>query len=195
MDDLRFLDPEALVNRAAFNERFEMLNQLMFGLGNQYLWSKEKDEVISYVNSSSPDAYPPAEPDGYTYTALGQLGSKVRIETGSYIGTGTYGSSNPNSIKLPFAAKMIFMSFAETADGIIGYFGGSNDSGITVMSADRFIKRDEFIYNIGFCTLTGHISSYGLLSADGLTYKWYDTGSADAQFNKVGLTYHYIAIG
>ena len=29
MDDLRFLDPEALVNRAAFNERFEVLNKLL----------------------------------------------------------------------------------------------------------------------------------------------------------------------
>ena len=59
------------------------------GLGNEYLWKKEKDGVISYVNSSSPDAYPPAKPDGYTYTALGQVANKAQIESNEYIGTGT----------------------------------------------------------------------------------------------------------
>lgn len=32
MDDLRFLDPEGLVNRSAFNERFEALNPILKGL-------------------------------------------------------------------------------------------------------------------------------------------------------------------
>lgn len=35
MDDLRFLDPEALNNREAFNERFELLNPILNSLKNE----------------------------------------------------------------------------------------------------------------------------------------------------------------
>lgn len=72
--------------------------------------STEKEEVVEqYLNSPDSDAYPPREPDGYTYTPLGQLGSKVRIETGSYIGTGTYGISNPTRIMFNFTPKIVIL--------------------------------------------------------------------------------------
>ena len=48
--------------------------------------------------------------DGYTYTALGQLGNKAQIATGSYTGTGTYGSSNPTSLTFDFEPQIIFIA-------------------------------------------------------------------------------------
>lgn len=63
-------------------------------------------EVITakfgYVNSPNPNAYP--VDDGYTYTALGQLGEKVRLATGSYTGTGS--TNTKKSITFPFKPQM-----------------------------------------------------------------------------------------
>lgn len=67
------------------------------------------DATISYqVSSTTPwyiqtnKAQPvhghAAIPANTTITYLGQLGGGARIEVGSYVGTGTYGSSNPNSL-------------------------------------------------------------------------------------------------
>lgn len=287
MDDLRFLDPEALVNRAAFNERFGMLNDLMFGLGNQYLWEKVqyspqktaisdlgvgrpivttsksstiyysnevsfsetgevslKDPVsqpdtwvltnytvlrgkyfynketgdsvtadkilwfsedanfptnlgagqilvnsgaflvsstsvnIGYVNSSSHDAYPPAEPDGYTYTALGQLGNKVRIETGSYTGTGTYGQSNPNSLTFGFVPKVVFVY----KNNDYFYPGDSWENG--------FIWVPDIAG-----TYVGSTSYNTYFTQTSQTLSWYTSGNANYQLNASGQQYNYIAIG
>ena len=55
----------------------------------------------TYVNSPDSNAYPPAVSDGYTYIALGKVGSKAQITTSTYVGTGTYGESNPNTLTIP----------------------------------------------------------------------------------------------
>lgn len=49
----------------------------------------------------------PAIPAGTTIDYLGVLGDKTRIETGSYVGTGTYGESNPNSLTFQFQPKFV----------------------------------------------------------------------------------------
>lgn len=290
MDDLRFLDPEAHNNREAFNERFGMLNQLMFGLGNQYLWEKNKltyalkygeaksfsivytasdesqdkynwqdgtywktatpiangvelggqftpnqqpadndtaknyyrslmpfyfkfsdsifyvtgvssggsssvgilvdskkdvtSEVLEvtfdgYVNSPDPSAYPPAEPDGYTYTALGQLGSKVRIETGSYTGTGTYGSSSPNSLTFGFSPDLVIILDAQ-----------SYSVTVTMVKPSKVASKSS-------ARGSGEVLS---VTWEEKTVKWYETSASDSeaarvQLNYSGTTYYYIAIG
>ena len=49
---------------------------------------KEVTGVLGYVNSPDPDAYPPSEPDGFTYSLIGRVGAFARTITGSYTGTG-----------------------------------------------------------------------------------------------------------
>ena len=49
---------------------------------------KEVTGVLGYVNSPDHDAYPPSEPDEFTYSLIGQLGSFARTIAGSYTGTG-----------------------------------------------------------------------------------------------------------
>ena len=63
--------------------------------------------LIEYLNSPNKDAYPPAVSDGYVYMPLGQLGAKTQIATGSYVGTGTYGASNPTEIYCDFPPKFV----------------------------------------------------------------------------------------
>lgn len=40
---------------------------------------------------------------------LTQLGTKAKIQTGSYVGTGTYGPDNPCSLTFDFEPKLIFL--------------------------------------------------------------------------------------
>lgn len=48
-----------------------------------------KKESYGYINSPNKNAYPPTEPDEYTYVGPKQIGSFASIETGTYVGTGT----------------------------------------------------------------------------------------------------------
>lgn len=155
-----------------------------------YIWGRlvttkkslDHIEYYGYVNSSSPDAYPPTEPDGYTYTALGQLGGFAKIETGSYTGTGTYGSSNPNTLTFEFEPKILIIS-----SPIINEY-----SNITIIYATR-----------GGVSISGPISSGGSTqvtpgmasSINNNTVYFYNNTSASRQKNESGILYDYLAIG
>lgn len=71
----------------------------------------------SYVNSPDPEAYPPKVPDGYQYSGPFQLGTFAVIETGSYVGTGTSGSSNPNTLTASGHIKAAFISQDDASAG------------------------------------------------------------------------------
>lgn len=140
----------------AYGERFSSVKEL---------------KTAGYTNSSSPDAYPPPEPDGYTYTALGQLGNKVRIETGSYTGTGTYGASNPNSLTFGFMPKIVVVGRTDSSDTSIGFICGRGNATTTIPSTIRLTWGQNFV-------------------------SWYAvTNNATYQLNAFGATYNYIAIG
>ena len=137
------------------------------------------NNLTGYVNSPSSDAYPPAVSDGDTYTLLGQLGDKVRIATGSYIGTGTYYSDNPNTLTLAFVPKFFMVGGLNTTSN--GY----------VESAGR--GRVLAICGGGLSTGYGNGNTY--YKIDGTTISWYNDNSAEQQFNGNGGKYGYIAIG
>lgn len=156
-----------------------------------YLLSTTFDVVsYGYVNSPDPNAYPPAVSDGYTYTALGQLGAKVQIATGSYTGTGTYGSANPNSLTFGFEPKLVIVWSAYQSSENYGLQPARNGNA----------WNNSFIYTKGQCRT--HIyynnTSYpNELSVVGNTFSWY-TQSNNApygQLNQSGVTYEYFAIG
>ena len=135
-------------------------------------------KTICYVNSHDPNAYPPAVSDGYTYTALGQLGSKLRIETGSYTGTGTYGDSNPNSLTFGFEPKLVVVFQDTTSSSNNGFFG-------------RLIM----INGAGNASF-GAGSNYYLTTMFNVTsVKWYSANAALLQLNYSNGRYVYVAIG
>lgn len=155
-----------------------LLSRFHGGLGNEYVWAKSDDTgIVGYVNSPAPSAYPPAEPDGYTYTALGRLGAKVQIATGSYVGTGTYGESNPNSLTFEFEPKLVIIEGDNHGQTYSGYFiSGSG---------------------VGMCNSIGRNFSV-FLTWNNDSVSWVcnpDTKSSEYQLNISGATYFYLAIG
>lgn len=148
--------------------------------------------IVCYVNSPDPNAYP--IDDGYTYVALGQLGAKVQIATGSYTGTGTYGASGAMSLTFDFAPKYVAI-----LDVI---YANSTDRGPYPLHQSNGVHNQlltEGLYTTyrryaGFSTNPTD-TTLGKKSEDGKTISWYDTASASNMFNESGSKYFYIAIG
>lgn len=132
----------------------------------------EEKVVHGYVNSPNQDAYPPSVSDGYIYTPLGLLGSKVRVATGSYVGTGTYGESNPNSLTFDFEPKLWWI------------YAYSN------------VLNEAVLDQINFCWPWGvnQISGQLRITYTENTVTWYH-GSSSNQNNDSGRYYYYFAIG
>ena len=106
----------------------------------------------------------------------------VKIETGSYTGTGTYGASNPNTLTFSFEPKIVFITYA-----------GSS----FVPGTDYFA--DSAIYLIGSSFSRVAVSGTVLnWSIDDVVLNWYTSGSAAtarSQLNQNGYMYNYVALG
>ena len=141
-----------------------------------------------YIHSSSRSAYPDSGTSGgYEYEYLGipfdNAVTAPKIETGSYVGTGTYGQANPNTLTFGFAPKLV----------IIGGGNYQNTYGSTIAIMDSAF----FMAIAGkSSSLSPDSSSYEVVSITGNSMSWYTTeNKVDYQFNLSGSVYHYIAIG
>ena len=212
----KYLDTTGLNREAGIifiptNASINYYNGRQVDIRNSYIISvgyNENRALVGYVNSPSPDAYPPAVSDGYTYTLLGQLGNKVRIATGSYTGTGTYGASNPNSLTFEFAPKIVLLTIANTGKSgntpyaypmLFGSNVGATD-GFTSYIMHTDMLSTTYKNGLGFAGIgsSNYSYTYGKKSSDGKTFSWYNTTDDSAQCNRPassGLVYHYFAIG
>ncbi len=115
-----------------------------------------------------------------------QILNGVRMATGSYVGTGAYGSNNPNRLTFDFE-PILFM-----------VFGSANTS--SLVSTGFALK--------GFGLMTSTNTSYNSTNAggslgyapniafNGKTISWYTNNEkAYNQFNAQNITYNYIAFG
>lgn len=108
--------------------------------------------------------------------------SKARIQTGSYVGTGTYGKNNPCSLTFDFPPKIVFVF--RTSDR---YQSSHNDGyGRYVMNIFAFG---------GFKIKTGSGSTDINYSISGNKLSWYSDSDSEGQINYSNETYGYIGIG
>ena len=99
----------------------------------------------------------------------------VKIETGSYVGTGTYGQSNPNTLTFPFEPKVVFVCQHGEASGTLIPMMNPNTISIGIRHGIS-----------GYVSLT---VSWGDKSVS-----WYGESHYN-QFNYNGYQYDYVAIG
>lgn len=120
--------------------------------------------------------------------------SGARIATGSYTGTGTYGSSNPNTLTFPFEPKVVFIQ---------GEWSSSVDDAVNkaiIICSNDFFETDYHVIgnSTGSQTTGGGVCN---LTVDGNTISWYlkrafqSTSNVYAQLNLSGITYTYVAFG
>lgn len=140
----------------------------------QYLYCDKMQPVTGHA----------AIPANTTITYLGQLGNRARIEVGSYVGTGTYGSSNPNTLTFGFEPQLVAI-FAPAEEG--------NNA------AKLFMLRNV----LGASILDFDGNNYGVIvtwSEKSVSWHTYLSSSSALgrytyQMNSPEYTYHYIAIG
>ena len=107
----------------------------------------------------------------------------VKIETGSYVGTGTQGVGSPNTLSFNFEPKIAFVSRYEQMFNNIGYY----------MLLIRGITNAQSGHAGGSNTS----ANYNAVSWDGNSVSWYNgiSGGQQAQLNASNTTYYYVAIG
>lgn len=182
------------INKTNVNSKAE-IEQLMLGkyvIADKYTYPHSDDipgGIVIYIPSDAtinmdPDAgswrlskYQPvtgyaAIPAGTTIEYLGKLGNKARVQVVSYVGTGTYGSSNPNSLTFDFVPKAVFLFSADTYNKCFVAYGDTTG----------------FVFDSDATTVL-HVSW------NGKNISWFNTDNDLRQHNVSGYKYRAIAIG
>lgn len=117
------------------------------------------------------------------------IATRPQIATGSYVGTGTYGASNPNTLTFEFAPEMVVIYSMADANKILLNIGGTGVHAIPTANLTTSYQAGR-----GFYYDTTPSYGYTRKAEDGKTIQWYATGPA-IQFNTTSYTYYYTAIG
>lgn len=120
-----------------------------------------------------------AIPAGTIIEYLGKLGDKARVQVVSYVGTGTCGENNKNSLTFDFPPKIILIAMAQlysnqTYTGILYPFVGCGSS---FLGSSR-----GYVYSL-------------LCNRNGNSVSWWNETDYGNQLNISGYKYTAIAIG
>lgn len=152
--------------------------------------STDGTKYVVYFSNAQPVIGYPETGSGYL-TYLGALGDKARIEVGSYVGTGTYGSENPNTLTFGFAPKVFKVLFYYSNTNLAKANWNGSETAVAFFEALSTSYQDYTGPNVTI----SYSGSWGKKSADGKTLSFYSTRDATDQLNASGYTYVYIAIG
>lgn len=104
------------------------------------------------------------------------------VAIGSYVGTGKYGSSNPNTLNFSFKPKILCISSSSAA--VCVALNGETSNGIVTRSP------------MGTGEIQNHVVTF---SVSENSISWFSNsttgGDGVVQLNKLGMTYNYTAIG
>lgn len=132
----------------------------LFGLGTDAVPDDALNAIKTLINGANANA-----------------DTKAKVATGSYTGTGTFGSSNPNSLTFDFVPLFVVVTQQST-------YGPK-----TILLVNGQTRTSH---------LTASSSSYGLtVSWNDNVVNWYansSDGTADSQLNIKGAKYYYAAI-
>lgn len=161
----------------------DMFNALAH-TGDLHVWKRTQNGEVDYPVSPNPDAYQDGTSGNTTIEYLGQLGKKVQLATGSYVGTGTYGANNPNTLTFASAPK-IWSIYAYDHNAGTGLWNTFTLSMIIPAGITSFTLPYQ-----------GSNATELTLSYNGNAVSWYtETGnSAAMQFNTSGDIYYYWAL-
>lgn len=107
---------------------------------------------------------------------------RAQIEVGTYTGTGTYGTSNKNSLTFGFVPKLVIINHGNPSS-YAGYGGKPWITGQTQVVTYTGVSGGSVSSATANCAWSDN------------TVEWYDNTSADRQLNRNGITYYYVAIG
>ena len=145
--------------------------------------------AVKEMTKAEYDALPAIDPTIF-YALTDVEADGVKIEVGSYVGTGKSGSSNPNKLTFGFAPKILIVTTYKTL-----YIYNDVIEPILV----EFLTTEYEGQSVGAYNAGGTV--YMKKSFDGKTVYWYASSKGYAssvpaqQSNVSGATYYYMAIG
>lgn len=155
-------------------------------------WFIPTDATISdyvYVNKRQRVTGYAAIPAGTTIEYLGKLGDKARVQVGSYVGTGTFGASNPCSITANFKIKFAVITNVKSNSADV-----SGTAFFLPFALNKTYTRHAYAM---FDYDGGNQNQYknAKKSKDGKTLYWYNQQYAEDQMNVSGRIYFYVLFG
>lgn len=122
--------------------------------------------------------------------------TKTISELKSYVGTGTYGASNPMSLSFSFTPAVVMcVGFISPQAYGVGEYISCYDYNGTYQIAVPALTTSYRKY-FGLCSASeGDGYGYGKRSKDSKTIYWYNTQNQYHQFNAQDYTYYFLAIG
>ena len=118
----------------------------------------------------------------------------AKIQTGSYVGTDTYGEDNPCSLTFDFAPKIVlFTDVVNISDGTVCASSLVSDPSDNFIIHSLDALTTTYVKSAGFGQF-GTTAVYGRKSSDGKTIYWYSTSNALRQFNDTAYRYYWAAI-
>ena len=117
-----------------------------------------------------------------------------KIQTGSYVGTGTCGEDNPCSLTFSYAPKIVlFTDVVSISDGTVSASSLVSDPSNNYIIHNLDALTTTYVNSAGFGNY-GTSALYGRKSSDGKTIYWYNTNNAARQFNSANYRYYWVAI-
>jgi len=136
-----------------------------------------------------------AVPDDAFVAIKTMFDGRVRLASGTYAGTGTYGEDNKNSLTFPFPPKVVLI-FRVAGMGLMTGGRASNDNtDISYSMIAAYPASSTGV--IGRKSDTSGLVT-NILSFSGNSMSWYSSGfrsGAQSQLNESGVEYRYYAIG
>lgn len=185
-------DPEQTNSASGIWAYYVVQNQAKYYITNsirsRYYYASTATHAQSYYFSDVATllSYEPAFEDSIVSdpNILDLLGNPVgvQIETGSYTGTGTYGTNNPNRLTFDFEPQIVFIKSSNSLGILVrGYPTVSLNYGYRMFLDSASGTFGNFV---------GEIVTFGTN-----TVSWYNTGNSQHQMNESGTGYAYYAIG
>lgn len=174
-----------------YNSLFKTTPSEILFIPHEAIITKGSDKCF-YVDRYQPVTGYAAIPAGTTIEYLGKLGDKARVQVVSYVGTGTYGSSNPCSIRADFKIKLaMIMGAFSISTGLINLLGNTSATNILITSTTG----TEYELYCGFTSDKYNHPAYGKISEDQKTFSWYGTDSKGDYYNSGSYSYYFLVIG
>ncbi len=131
------------------------------------------------IYNISPEAYPKrGTDDNAIYEYIGWVkenaSKAISCNSVSYVGFGTYGENNPNSLIIGYGKSILFVDDYK-------------------YQSTSLIRLPESIYGVYITISTGNAATIKLKYVDDTIY-WYSTADAEKQYNTSGSIYRFIAI-
>lgn len=169
------------------------------GLGPELVSEFVSNKTIGdwdYLYSADRNAFPDSGiVSGYEYSYLGipfnNAVTAPKIATGSYVGTGTYGANNPNSLTFDFAPKFFMILNSQNTNITWCQYAAIGIKGNAAMLSFYRAYVEGYTAN----SINYPYSWPIPISFNGNTVSWYNTKDALSQQNYSGISYQYIAIG